>query len=143
MCELMAYFVVFCCLSLALDLWHSGALLVVHSVALGPGYGVPLDFVLDSAHFVKLGLAHWNSLVMTNRLEHSATLGLVVGVTLLGWDCSLRGVGTLLDDCISTNVLGDCGASGLVSADVGSVEDINQEKGDQENLHLKTKSIQD
>merc|ERR1712059_82211 len=120
--------------SVADDLGHTGALLIVHSVALGPGHCVPLSLVLYLAHLVELGLTHRNSLVMTDRLQDSVTLGLVIGVALLGWDGGLRGVVTLLHHSVGTYVLGDSVALGSV-ANVVAVEDVYQEQGEDEKLH--------
>jgi len=131
--------------SLADDLGHTGALLVVHSVTLGPGHSFMLSLVLYLAHLVfwSSGLAHGNSLIMTDGLQHSVALSLVVGVALLGWDRGLLRVVALLDHGVGTDVLGDGVAFGSV-ANVGAMEDVNQEKkGDDEDLHLRLQRIQD
>merc|ERR1712059_120049 len=100
---------------LALLFWDLGAFLVSHGVA-------------DLRHVVH------HSPLLGVTLLHSGTLGLVVGVALLGWDGGLRGVVTLLHHGVGTDILGDGVALGSV-ADVGAVEDVNQEQGEDEKLH--------
>jgi len=123
--------------SIADSLGHAGALLVVHGFTLGPGHHVLLSLVLGVADIVKLGLTHGDSLVMTDRLGDCLALGLVFRVTLRGCVDGFRGVATLLDHSVGTDIPGDSvalGGGGL--AYVGSVEDVNKEQGHHENLHF-------
>jgi len=128
--------------SVAHGLWHVGTLLVVHSVALGPGHHVSLGLILGVADIFKLGLTHGESLIMTNRLGDCVALRLVLRMTLCGRVHRLPGVATLLDHGVGTDVPGDSVALWSATfSNVISKEDINQEKGRKEDLHLKTEEI--
>jgi len=118
--------------SVAHGLWHVGALLVVNSVALGPGHHVPLSLVLDVADIVKPGLAHREGLVMANGLCDCVALSLVLRMTLRGRVHRLPGAATLLDYGVGTDVPSDSVTLWSVTfSNVGSKEDIDQEKGRQ------------